>query len=128
VDIQVNGQCARISVWMSAPSDHLHGCLYEYPCGCPCRIIRTTDSSTREKASFELFSQVPCSFRQSPQENSPISFSANPQNEREISSKSIFQFPIKKFSKRKNFFRQTKLMFVYESDACFLYKFPGYYY
>ena len=50
MNIQVNSHGVRISVWMSAPSDHLHGMdgyPYGYPCGCPCRIIRTTDSSTR---------------------------------------------------------------------------------
>ena len=32
---------------MSVPSDHLQRYLYEYPCRCPCRIIRATDSLTR---------------------------------------------------------------------------------
>jgi len=47
VDIQVNSHRAMISVWMSAPSDHSYVCPYGYPCRSPCRIIRTTDSSTR---------------------------------------------------------------------------------
>jgi len=38
-----NGLGARISVWMSVPSDHLRG----YPCRYPCRNVRATDSSTR---------------------------------------------------------------------------------
>jgi len=40
VNIQVNGHGVSISMWMSAPSDHLHGYPYGYPCGCPCPIIR----------------------------------------------------------------------------------------
>jgi len=43
-----NGHGVRISVWMSAPSDYLHGHPYGYPCGCSYRIIRATDSSTRD--------------------------------------------------------------------------------
>ena len=40
MDIQVNGHGTRISVLMSAPSDHSHGYPNGYPCGCPCRIVR----------------------------------------------------------------------------------------
>jgi len=40
-----------------APFDHLSGYPHEYLCGCPCRINRATDSSTRDVRGFTIFTE-----------------------------------------------------------------------